>query len=211
MLDQDEQERMDDLKSWWKQYGNAVLLGALVFTAALAGIQGWRYYQGSQRAQAAALYDALKNAASQNDAKKTREAAAAIMDQHPSSVYAANAALISARANYEAGDAKSTKAQLQWVIEHAPEGALRQIARLRLAGVWLDEKNFVEALRLLEAKHDEAFAGMYADLKGDVLVAQGKLAEARASYTAALAKSDPKSPAYRNFVQIKLDALGEAK
>lgn len=211
MLDQDEQERMDDLKSWWKQYGNAVLLGVVVFMAVLAGIQGWRYYQSSQKTQAAALYDALQNAASVNDAKKAREAATAIMDQHPSTVYAANAALISARANYEAGDAKSAKAQLQWVMEHAPEGALRQIAGLRLAGLLLDEKNYAEALKLLDAKHDDAFAGLYADLKGDVLAAQGKPAEARTAYTAALAKSDPKSPAYGNFVQVKLDALGDAK
>jgi len=211
MFDQEEQERIDSLKSWWGQYGNMVLLGVTVFLAAIAGIQGWRYYQNSQRTQAAALYDALENAAQANDAKKTRDAATAIMDQYPATAYAANAALLSARANYETGDAKSAKAQLQWVVEHASEGASRQLARLRLAGLWLDEKNYAEALKLLESEHDAAFDAMYADLKGDVLAAQGKPAEARAAYQAAIAKTDPKSLAYRNYVQAKLDALGDAK
>jgi predicted negative regulator of RcsB-dependent stress response len=211
MFDQEEQERIDNLKSWWGQYGNMVLLGVTVFLAAIAGMQGWRYYQNSQRTQAAALYDALENAAQANDVKKTRDAAAAIMDQYPATAYAANAALLSARANYETGDAKSAKAQLLWVVEHASEGPARQIARLRLAGLWLDEKNYAEALKLTESAHDAAFDGMYADLKGDVLAAQGKLAEARAAYKDAIAKTDPKNIAYRNYVQVKLDALGDAK
>lgn len=211
MFDQEEQERIDDLKAWWKQYGNMVLLGVIVFLAAIAGTQGWRYYQHSQRMQAAALYDALENAAQGNDVKKIRDAATAIMDQYPATAYAVNAALASARANYETGDAKSAKAQLQWVVEHASEGPPRQIARLRLAGLWLDEKNYAEALKLLDSAHDAAFDGMYADLKGDVLAAQGKLGEARAAYTDAIAKTDPKNLAYRNYVQVKLDALGDAK
>jgi len=211
MFDQEEQERIDNLKSWWGQYGNMVLLGATVFLVAIAGMQGWRYYQNSQRTQAAALYDALENAAQANDVKKTRDAATAIMEQYPSTAYAINAALLSARANYETGDAKSAKAQLQWVVEHASEGPSKQIARVRLAGLWLDEKNYAEALKLLESAHDAAFDGMYADLKGDVLAAQGKLAEARAAYKDAIAKTDPKSLAYRSYVQVKLDALGDAK
>jgi predicted negative regulator of RcsB-dependent stress response len=211
MFDQEEQERIDDLKVWWKQYGNMVLLGVTAFLMAIAGMQGWRYYQHSQRTQAAALYDALENAAQGNDVKKIRDAATAIIDQYPATGYAVSAALLSARVNFETGDVKSAKAQLQWVIEHASEGPSKQIARLRLAGLWLDEKNYAEALKLLESAHDAAFDGMYADLKGDVLAAEGKLPEARAAYNEAIAKTDPKNLAYRNYVQVKLDALGDAK
>jgi hypothetical protein len=134
MFDQEEQERIDDLKVWWKQYGNMVLLGVTAFLMAIAGMQGWRYYQHSQRTQAAALYDALENAAQGNDVKKIRDAATAIIDQYPATGYAVSAALLSARVNFETGDVKSAKAQLQWVIEHASEGPSKQIARLRLAG-----------------------------------------------------------------------------
>ncbi|MGH8710706.1 MAG: tetratricopeptide repeat protein, partial [Burkholderiales bacterium] len=114
---------------------------------------------------------------------------------------------IAAKINYQAGDAQSAKAQLQWVIDHAAEDELQDIARLRLAGMLVDEKNYAQALQLLEAKHNLSYDAFYLDLKGDVLVAQGKFAEARSAYQAALSKADKKST-YRDLIQIKLDALG---
>lgn len=210
MFDLEEQEKVDEIKAWWKQHGSSVIMAAVVFVAVIAGIQGWRYYQNSQAQQAAVIYDVLQNATQDNDIQKIRSAAGQIMDKFPRTPYAARAALISARANYESGDAKSTKAQLQWVIANAKEDALQDVARLRLAGVMLDEKNMVEALKLLDTKHGEAYDGLYADLKGDVLTAQGKVNEARNAYTVALEKTDIKSP-FRKYIQIKQDSLGESK
>ena len=83
-------------------------------------------------------------------------------------------------------------------------------ARLRLAGILLDEKKYDEALKLLSAKSTDAYAALYADLKGDVLAAQGKPAEARAAYQLALDKSAAASQ-YRALIELKLDALGDAK
>lgn len=208
--DLEEQERIDALKAWWKQHGNTVTLGIAVFAAVMAGIQGWRWYQQKQNVEAAAVYQAVQASAQANDVKKIREAAGAIMEKYPSTSYATRAALEAARANYESGDAKSAKAQLQWVTENASETQARDVARLRLAGVLLDEKNYAEAVKLLEVKHDAAFDGLYADVKGDVMVAQGKMTEARTAYQMALSKIDEKS-AYRKFVELKVDSLGEAK
>jgi predicted negative regulator of RcsB-dependent stress response len=73
----------------------------------------------------------------------------------------------------------------------------------------LDEKQYDDALKTLDVKTDDAFAGLFADLKGDILAAAGKSAEAKSAYETALAKIDPKSP-YRAFVQVKFDALGGA-
>jgi predicted negative regulator of RcsB-dependent stress response len=87
---------------------------------------------------------------------------------------------------------------------------MRDVARLRLAGVLLDEKKYAEALKLVELKPAEPFAGLYADMRGDILVAQGKVAAARSAYQQALDITDAKST-YRQFVQLKLDALGDAK
>ena len=99
---------------------------------------------------------------------------------------------------------------LQWATEHAKEDEMRDVARLRLAGVLLDEKKYDEALKVLSAKSGEGYTMLFSDLRGDVLTAQGKPAEARAAYQAALDKADPGS-AYRRLIEVKLDALGEAK
>lgn len=206
-FDLEEQEKIDELKAWWKQNGSTVLLAVAVFAAVLVGMQSWRYYQKSQQQQAAQVYEALQNGVQGKDIKRVREAAGQLIEKYPATPYAARAALLVAGANYELGDAKSAKAQLQWVIEHAKEDGARDIARLRLAGMQLDDKNYAEAMKLLEASHQKSFDGLFADLKGDVLAAQGKIADARTAYNTALEKIDEKST-YRQIVQMKLDSLG---
>jgi predicted negative regulator of RcsB-dependent stress response len=205
--DLEEQEQIDAIKAWWKQYGNTVLLALAIFVSVVSGMQGWRYYQNKQTAQAAGLYEVLQGAVESRDAKQAREVAGQLIEQYAGSPYASRAALTAAKVNYELGDAKSAKAQLQWAVDHAKNDEIRDAARLRLAGILLDEKNHGEALKLLETKHGAGYDGLYADLRGDVLDASGKGAEAQAAYKLALEKMDPAS-GYRALVQMKLDALG---
>ena len=208
--DLEEQEKIDELKSWWNTYGTLVILAVVTFVAAIAGTQGWNYYQKQQVEQAAVLYAALQKVEGSRDPKKIGDAANLVMEKFSGSGYASRAALISARASFDAGDVQNARIRLQWALDNTKEEELKDLVRLRLAGLLLDEKKYDEALQLLESKHDESFAGLYADLKGDVSIAAGKVAEARAAYQTALDKIDKKS-AYRNLVQMKLDALGETK
>lgn len=205
--DLEEQEQIDIIKTWWKRNGNTVMLAVAVFAVTVAGVQGWRQYQNSQATKASMMYEVLQGVARSADAKKTREAAGQIMEQYPNTAYAPRAALIAAKTNYDAGDAQSAKAQLQWAAEHAKEEAVRDMARLRLAGVLLDEKNYAEAMKQVEAPSNPAFVALFSDLKGDVLAAQGKNTEARSAYQAALDKIGAKSP-YRQLIQMKQDGLG---
>jgi predicted negative regulator of RcsB-dependent stress response len=115
--------------------------------------------------------------------------------------------LLYAKLLYDTGDREGAKAQLQWVIDHAGEDELKTVARFRMAEIALDEKQYDAALKMLDAKIDDAFSAMFSDLRGDILAAAGKTNDARAAYQAALAKLDAKSQ-YRAFVQAKLDALG---
>lgn len=205
--DLEEQEQIDAIKAWWKQNGNTVLLSVAIFVAIVAGTQGWRYYQNQQTTQAAGLYENLQVVAEKHDEKSLREIAGQLMERFPRTAYASRAALSAARSNYEAGDGKSAKAQLQWVMEHTKSEEIKDAATLQMAGILLDEKNHDEALKLLESKHGAGFDGLFADMRGDVLLASGKNAEARAAYQLALEKMDPAS-GYRGLVQLKLDGLG---
>lgn len=210
MYDLDEQERIEALKAWWKRYGRLVILVAAAFLASLAGAQGWRYYRTQQALAAAQAYAHLEQVLPSNDPKKISAAAAAITGKYPASPYAARAALAAAKAAYEAGDLKGAQGELQWVLDHAREGAVKDSARLRLAGILFQEKQYIEALRLLDAPHQDGYDGLYADLRGDILAAQGKVAEARSAYELALAKTEAGTP-YHDVIQLKLDALGAAK
>jgi predicted negative regulator of RcsB-dependent stress response len=208
--DLEEQEQIARFKAWWNQHGTMVIM---VFTAclvALAAFNGWRYYRQQQAMSAGTLYQQMEQAAAASDHKRVRDIATQITARYGGTTYGALAALNAARASVETGDLSGARTLLKWVIDNAPEDALRDLARLRLAAVLLDEKSYAEALALIESKPQETFGGLYADLKGDILVAQGKPAEARAAYQVALDRSDAQS-AYRSVLQAKLDAVGEGK
>ena len=210
VLDLQEQEQVDAFKAWWKDNGKWLLIALAVAVSGFAVMQGWQFYKEKTMAEASTLYVELEKQLSSNDPKRINDAAQAVIDKFGSTAYAPRAALLAAQVNIQNKDVARAKAQLEWVIKHADETGLQNLARLKLASVLLDEKNYAEALKLLDAKHAESFMGLYADLKGDVLNAQGKADEARAAYQLALTKTDAQSK-YRILIQMKLDALGGAK
>jgi predicted negative regulator of RcsB-dependent stress response len=209
-LDLQEQEQIEGIKAWWKDNGNFVLGALLVVVIAMGGWRGWQYYQNKQSAEAATLYAEFTKQLQSNDAKRVNDAAAAVMEKFSGTAYASRAALMAAQVNEFGKDVARAKTQLQWVIDHAGEAMLKDVARLRLAAILMDEKAYDGAMKLLNAAHPDSFNGLYADLKGDVLSAQGKTDEARTAYKLAYEKTDEKSM-YRNLIQMKMDALGAAK
>lgn len=207
-LDLEEQEQLAELKAWWKQHGTMIVVVLAAAALALAGWQGWRWYQGSQSAQAGALFDALARGAQAGDAKAVRDASGSLVENHPGTLYASMGALTAARFHFDRNDLKSAKAQLQWVVERSAAEDFRDLARLRLAAVLLDEKSHDEALKLLDAPHAAAYDAQYAALKGDVLVAAKRPADARAAYQAALEKAGRQDGTFRDSVRMRLEALG---
>jgi predicted negative regulator of RcsB-dependent stress response len=205
--DLEEQEQLAELKAWWKEHGGGVALVAVLVAAAVAAWNGWVWYQRSQAAQAAALYETLQKAARANDLKATQDTAGSILENYPRSAYAPLAALVSAKVQFQAGDLKTARAQLQWVVEHSASDEIRSIASLRLASVLLDDKEPDAALKALETKPHPGFEALYAAQRGDILVVQKKREEARAAYRAALEKAEP-GP-LREVLRLKLEALGE--
>jgi predicted negative regulator of RcsB-dependent stress response len=207
-LDLEEQEQVAELKAWWKQYGNLIVAAVAALALAAAGWLAWRNYQQSQAAQASVLYDSLAKAAQANDAKTLRDAAGTLVESYPRTLYASMGALVAARWYFDRNDLKNAKAQLQWVIERGASDDFRDLARLRLAAVLIDEKTHDEALKLLEAPHGAAYDAQYAALRGDALLAKNDVAGARAAYQLALEKTRQKEGAFGDSVRMRLEALG---
>lgn len=206
-LDLEEQEKLDELKAWWKQNAKWVITGLTVFLLAVAGWRGWQTWTHKQAVEASQLFDRALQAAMMNDAKAVREITGQIMENYSRTAYAAPAAWLVGQINHDSGDLKSATAQYAYALDKARDAGVEQLARLRLAAIRLENKDLDGALALLQQPHDEAYAGLYANLKGDVLVELGKTEEARAAYQEALNKLGDKS-ALASLVEIKLDALG---
>lgn len=206
--DLEEQEQLASLKAWWEKYGNVTTWVIIAGLAAYSGWAGWQYYQRNQSAQASALYDQLQLAVQAKDNAKVQRAATDMETKYAGTAYAPMSALVAAKSAFDANDVKAAKAQLQWAVEHGTE-EFKAIAKVRLAGLLLDEKAYDQALKTLEGDVPAAFAGAVADRKGDILSAQNKVAEARAAYKAALDATDKKNPG-RQLIQLKLEAIGGA-
>lgn len=217
--DLEEQEQLDELKTWWKLHGNLITNLLLGVALVAAGWQGWNWWKRSQTAEASAVFSALQAAAVQRDVKRVRELSGNLIDKFSITEYAGMGALLAARVQAETGDPRNARAQLTWAADNAKDAGLRDLARLRLATLMLDEKAFDDALKQLATDPGEQFGPRFAEMRGDVLAAQGKVAEARTAYDAALAKYDAlvkvddsrRRPGYRDILEVKRDTLGAGK
>jgi predicted negative regulator of RcsB-dependent stress response len=204
--DLEEQEQLADLKAFWNKYGNVLTWVLIIALASFAGYNFWKSHQSSQAADASVLYEDLNKSLTDKDNVKVQRIAADIESKFGSTAYGPMAALVAAKAAFDANDLKTAKTQLQWAIEHGND-EYKAIARLRLAGILLDEKAYDEGLKVLAAESPAQFAGSVADRKGDILVAQNKLADARTAYLAALTAMNERSPG-RKLVEVKLESIG---
>ena len=204
--DFEEQERLAELKAWWEDNRVFVFGLAIAGFVALAGWEGYKAWKERRLEDAALMYRPVAAAARDNDAKKVGDAGKALIEKHPSSFYASEAALMIAKNAFDAGKLDEARERYDWVMSHGVD-ELRGIARLRLASVQLEQKKYEEALKTLDANKDEAFVAPAADLRGDIMLAQGRIDEARAAYKLASEKASPRNPV-KSIAETKLAALG---
>ena len=208
-LDLQEQEHVDALKAFWQQYGNLITWGLVAALLVYAGITGWQWWQREQATHAGAMFDEFDRALNAGDVDKTARVFADLKERYPRTAYAQQAGMLAAKAQFDKGKVDDARASLTWVIEQAVEDDYKSLARLRLAALLLDAKQYDEALKQLDAVPAGPFAALAADRRGDVLLAQGKKDDARAAYQQAYKSMDDKVE-YRRLVDAKLTALGAA-
>lgn len=206
-LDLQEQEQLDALKAFWKSYGNLITWALVAALAVYAGLNGWKWWQREQATKAAAMFGQLEQAAQAGDAQRSGQIFNDLKERYARTVYAEQGGLLAARVQFDRGQTDAAKLSLGWVAENASEDEYKTVARLRLAGLLLQAKDFDGALKALDAAKAPTFAALVADRRGDVLLAQGKADEARAAYQAAWKSMDEKVE-YRQLIDAKLTALG---
>jgi predicted negative regulator of RcsB-dependent stress response len=208
-LDLQEQEQLDQLKAFWNQYGNLITWVLVLVLGAFAAWNGWQWYQRSEAEKAGAMFDELQRAAQAGDPDRATKVFGDLQQRYPRTAFAEQGGLLTAKLQYEKGKVDAAKASLGWVADNATEDEYRTVARLRLAGVLLDQKQYDAALQQLDKAGGKEFEALVADRRGDILLAQGKKEEAKMAYQAAWKAMDEKQE-YRRLVDAKLTALGAA-
>lgn len=206
-LDHTEQEQLDQLKHLWNRFGNLVSTVICVAALAYLGWFGWNWWQGQQAAKAAAMFDEFARAETAGDAERTTRIFNDLKDRYGSTAFAGQAGLLAARVQFDKGQLDQAASSLAWVAENASEPPYKAMARLRLAGILLDQKKYDDALKQLSQIDAPDFLALADDRRGDVYMAQGKRTEAKDSYAKAWQAMDPTAD-YRRVIEAKLTALG---
>jgi predicted negative regulator of RcsB-dependent stress response len=206
----DEQEELEKLKAWWKNYGTSLIIGVLLGAAVLVGFRYWTQHKEQRLQDASILYNQLVQDVRGRKTEAAREVGETLVKDYSATPYAGMAGLLLARLDFDAGDAKAARAHLQWVIDHARDAAAANAARLRLARLLAGAGEQDAALAMLNTKDRAGFEGEYEELRGDIYAAQGKRDEARGAYREALRHLPPDSP-YLPVLNMKLDDLGPEK
>lgn len=199
-----EQEQVEALKKWWRENATALIVGAAI---GLGGLFGWRYWQGhiDERGAAASLhYEALLLSAQTGQHDAALEQGRTLINDYSDTPYAVLGRLLLAKVHVEQGDLAAAKTQLQAAMTGADSDETRHVARIRLGKVLLAMGDHAAVKSLLEGVDAGAFAATYAELRGDLLVATGDSAGARAAYQQALDAGSASAA----LIQLKLDDLG---
>jgi predicted negative regulator of RcsB-dependent stress response len=201
-----EQEQIELLKTWIKQYSLVILAGmALAFVS----ITGWRYWQQRQNkiiSHASSVYDEMLTVRAQNNASATLVQADKLFTHYPHTVYSQMAALMLARDAINKKDFAAAEKHYEWVIDHSSVDSFRQIARIRLARVLLVNGNPQKSLDTLKTVNEKSYQGMIEEVKGDAYLAMHNIALAREAYKKALAEL-PNAEVIRPLLQMKYDNL----
>ena len=206
-LDLEEQEQLDELKHFWKQYGDLITWVLIAVLGVFAAWNGYQYWQRSQAAQSSVMYDEIERAVKADDAARLDRSLADMKERFGNTTYAQQAALLAAQAYYAKGNVDASRAALNWVAEKASDPGYRATARLRLSAILFEKKLYDEALQQVTGDFPKDFAGLVADRRGDILMAQGKKADAKAEYEKAWKGLDERAE-YRRMVEVKLNSLG---
>jgi predicted negative regulator of RcsB-dependent stress response len=204
--DLEQQESLASLKAWFDRYGNHLVTALLVLSLAAAGYRGWVWYGAREAAAAGTLFGQYEQALGAKDKARATELAGSLVSQYGATLYASLAALDQARVLAEGGDSAGAKLQLRWVMDKSGNPELSGLARVRLAGLLLDEKAYDEGLALLPAEPPAGLGAQVLDRRGDLLLAKGEVAQARAAYVRAAELAGAQGP-MRGLLRAKADAL----
>ena len=206
----DEHEQGELVRKWLRDNGSSIIIGVALGLLLIFGWQQWRSHQVRHQAEAAVQYDAMTKAVQAKDAAAVAKGFDLLKADYADTAYATFAGLQQAESALAAGDKAGAVAAATWSYEHADGEALKTLAGLRLARLKLGGGDAAGALALADQLPKTGYASMIDELRGDALLSQGKSAEARSAYQAALDASEAATPG-RPALEMKLNDLGGAE
>lgn len=199
-------EKAEAIKQWWRDNGKSVVLAVITCVLMVFAGRYWVVYQKQMSEQAAQTYHQVLNLLSDEKSTEADTYTQKLLSDFSTTPYSVFAAFDMASVSVANGDLNTAKSYLEWIIEHAELTGHKQLASFRLATLLSDEGMLDDALAMVEQSDSAAFASLFAELKGDVLVKQAKLEQAKKAYLDAIAEVSSSEPRFV-LLKMKLDDL----
>jgi predicted negative regulator of RcsB-dependent stress response len=177
-----DQDQLEMLKAWWAKNGTWLLSVILVVAVSFAGYRYWQSYTYAQAANASALFEVLQISQQNKQFGEVSREARKLMQEQPSSPYAGSAAMMLAQYHWEQGDKQQALDDLGWILTAKQTDEMKQIAKLRLARMFIDMQNFEQAQQQLLSIDTSV---INATQKANVDYVTGQLAIAQKDYATA--------------------------
>ena len=199
-----DEERLEQIQEWWKEYRWTIIGGTLMGVVAIGGWTGWTEFNKSKQEVASVLYQQVSVAVVEQDYDSAKQYADQLFEEHASSAYAGQAHLLLARASYENGELDVARTLLEKAIDSASESSTVHTARIRLAQLMIAEEQYDGAVALLNVGSMEGFESHYQELKGDAYRQLEQYEQAREAYQASIESLNPNSQ-YSYVLNLKLN------
>lgn len=198
--------KMGQEQTLWRKYGKSFLMALVAFLLAYGGFQYYAYYQNKKTLEASAAYDRMLAAMQKQDKEQIISEAKVLIERFVKTPYSSLAALLLAKLAIEENNLVAAKEHLQFALKNAYD-PVQQVAKIRMARVLADEKNYEAALTLLDKETpSEAYKTLVEEAKGDIYLMQNEKEKARQAYQAAITAAPPGVPTTR--LQLKYADLG---
>lgn len=204
-----EQEQIEQLKKWLKVYGIPALLGILVGVVIFYGWNSYKNHRLHTLTHASKIYDEMLTDRAQNNKEATLIQAQKLVTHYPSTPYSEIALLMIAQDAVNKKNYPEAIKQLSAVTKHANQATIRQLARLRLARVYITLQQPNQAIKALKKVDDKSFNALINEITGDAYLALNQINEAKAAYQQAL-QNLPDPEQTRPLLEMKLDNLAIA-
>jgi predicted negative regulator of RcsB-dependent stress response len=201
-----DEEKGEDIKRWWRENGQSVILGCVLGAVVIFGGRYWINYKQTQAENASLTYQQVSQAIQQQKLDVADELTQTLFSEYSNTPYAVFAAFNMAAQTAKDNDKEAAKLYLQWISEHASLSGHLELARLRLATILVDEEKYQQALDLAKQSTSASFSSLFSELRGDIFLAMKNKTDARAAYRSAMTNLESGAPRAA-ILQVKLDDL----
>ena len=181
-----DQQQAELIKNWLKENSKFLVGGVVLGVSGFFGIQFLQQNKLKEAEMASQLYSEIEFAVKQQRLTQAQTLLQKMDSDFANTPYQDQGHLFMAKLFMDSVDYENAIIQLEFLVENSIDESLKQIARIRIARIRLQQNLYDEALQALQTESMGSFEAKYEEIRGDIFSKQGQFSEAQAAYLKAM-------------------------